>query len=247
MPWPSPVQVGWSDISCVHWVIASTKTRSKKSSSGVTCSDSRRAAVIRGRCGRAWVAIRVAAGAQPVIAPWLAEPTPRAYLPSTPVSCSGGGRLVGGDAGGDLLVGELDVEAALADVDRDHVAVANGGDRAALDRLGRDVADHEPARGAGEAPVGEQGDVLTEPLADDRGGDLEHLAHPRPAGRALVADHDHVAGVDPLGLDGREAVLLGLEDARRAGLAHALGAGDLDHGAVRGEVAAQDREPALRP
>ena len=31
-----PSQVGSSAISCVHWVIARTKTRSKKSSSGVT-------------------------------------------------------------------------------------------------------------------------------------------------------------------------------------------------------------------
>ena len=60
MPWPSPAQVGLSDISCVHWVIASTKTRSKNSSSGVTCSVSRFAAVIRGRWERAWVAIEAA-------------------------------------------------------------------------------------------------------------------------------------------------------------------------------------------
>ena len=38
MPWPSPAQVGLSAISWVHWVIASTKTRSKKSSSGLTRS-----------------------------------------------------------------------------------------------------------------------------------------------------------------------------------------------------------------
>ena len=82
--------------------------------------------------------------------------------------------------------------------------------------------------------------------ADDRRGHLEHLPHPGAAGRALVADHDHVAGVDPAGLDDGEAVLLALEDAGRAGLAHALGAGDLDDGALGGEVAVQDREPALR-
>ena len=32
--------------------------------------------------------------------------------------------------------------------------------------------------------------LLAEPLADDRRGHLQHLAHPGPAGRALVADHD---------------------------------------------------------
>jgi hypothetical protein len=36
IPWPSPSQVGFSDISPVTWVNANTNTRSKKSSSGVT-------------------------------------------------------------------------------------------------------------------------------------------------------------------------------------------------------------------
>src|SRR5882724_7915836 len=40
-PWAMPDQVGWCDISAVHCVIASTKTRSKKSSRGVTRSPSR--------------------------------------------------------------------------------------------------------------------------------------------------------------------------------------------------------------
>src|SRR6476469_1364091 len=40
-PWAIPDQVGWCAISAVNWVIASTKTRSKKSSSGVTRSPSR--------------------------------------------------------------------------------------------------------------------------------------------------------------------------------------------------------------
>ena len=56
----------------------------------------------------------------------------------------------------------------LVDVDRDRVAVADGRDRAAVDRLGGDVADHEAVRGAGEAAVGEQRDVVAEPLPHDR-------------------------------------------------------------------------------
>ena len=107
------------------------------------------------------------------------------------------------------------------------------------------MADHQPAGGSGEAAVGDQRDVLAVAAADDRGRHLEHLAHPRAAGRALVADHDHVAGVDPAGLDDGEAVLLALEDARGAALAEALGAGDLDHGALGGEVSVQDREAAV--
>src|SRR5262245_23539606 len=47
-PCAIPDQVGWWAISAVHWVIARTKTRSKKSSSGVTRSPSRSVALIRG-------------------------------------------------------------------------------------------------------------------------------------------------------------------------------------------------------
>ena len=55
----SPSQVGSSAISAVHWVIARTKTRSKKSSSGVTSPRSRSVAAIWGRWMRGVVGIVV--------------------------------------------------------------------------------------------------------------------------------------------------------------------------------------------
>ena len=61
------------------------------------------------------------------------------------------------------------------------------------DRLGRDVPGHQAVGRAGEAAVGEQRDLLAEALADERGGDVEHLPHPGAARWALVADHDDVA------------------------------------------------------
>ena len=71
-------------------------------------------------------------------------------------------RLVGREALGDHVVAEVDVDALGVDVDRDGVAVVDRGDRAAADRLGREVAGHEAVRRAAEAPVGEQDDVLAE-------------------------------------------------------------------------------------
>ena len=50
MPWPSPSQVVCCDISAVHCVIARTKTRSKKSSSGSTRSSWRSDAPSLRRC-----------------------------------------------------------------------------------------------------------------------------------------------------------------------------------------------------
>ena len=69
---------------------------------------------------------------------------------------------------------------------------------------------------------------------------------PGAAGRALVADHDHVARLDRARLDGGEALLLGVEDARRAAVVEPLVAGELDDAALGRERAAQDREPAGR-
>ena len=104
------------------------------------------------------------------------------------------------------------------------VAVAHRRDRSAARRLGRHVAGHETVRGAGEAAVGEQRHGVAQALALQRGGDREHLAHARPAGRALVADDHHLAGVDRAGLDRGEGVLLALEHPRRA-LVHRGGRG----------------------
>ena len=47
IPRATPSQLGWSAISAVAWVSASTKTRSKNSSSGVTFSDERSLGVRR--------------------------------------------------------------------------------------------------------------------------------------------------------------------------------------------------------
>ena len=80
-------------------------------------------------------------------------------------------------------------------VDADHVAVAHQRERPAERGLGRDVADHHAARRAGEAPVGEQRDLLAHALPVEQRGDAEHLAHARAAARAFVADHEDVAGL----------------------------------------------------
>ena len=81
-------------------------------------------------------------------------------------------------------------------VDRDRVAFVHRRDRAAVERLRRDVADHEAARGAAEAAVGDSATVSRQSRADDRAGHAEHLAHAGAAARPFVADHHHVAGLD---------------------------------------------------
>ena len=127
----------------------------------------------------------------------------------------------GRQAGGELGVVERDAQLARVGVDRHLLALAHDGQRAAADRLGGDVADHQPARRAGEAAVGDEHDGLAEAGADDGGGDGQHLAHARAARGALVADDQHVAGVDRARGERVDAVVLALEHARRAGVARA--------------------------
>jgi len=80
------------------------------------------------------------------------------------------------------------------------------------------VADHEPVRRAGEAPVGDERDGVAKPFADERSGDVEHLPHPGAAGRAFVADDDDVTGDDRVRGDRREALLLRVEHPRRTAM-----------------------------
>ena len=145
---------------------------------------------------------------------------------------------------GDLVVVEVDVQAPAVDVDRDVVALAHRGDRAAAHRLGGDVAGHEAVGGAAEAPVGEQGHVLAQPGAVDRRRDREHLAHAGAAGGALVADDDDVAGLDPALRHGLHRALLAVEDARRAAVVAPLVPGELHDAPVGREVPAQDGQAA---
>src|SRR5207253_1412616 len=75
-------------------------------------------------------------------------------------------------------------------------------------------------------------------------GDRQHLAHARAAGRPLVADDDHVTGLDAAVRDGVHGRLLALEDPRRAGVMAALVPRELDDRAFRREVAAEDGQAA---
>src|SRR5262249_61333856 len=78
----------------------------------------------------------------------------------------------------------------------------------------------------------------------ERAGDVDHLAHARPALRSLVANDDDVVGLDLAFLDGLEGAFLALEHARGAAMLGLALAGELDHAAAGGEVAAQDDDAA---
>src|SRR5690606_27872761 len=101
--------------------------------------------------------------------------------------------LEGGQAGGVVVVGDEQGDRVLHGIDLDGVPRPDDADRAAVGGLGGDVTDVEPVGAAGEAAVGDEGDVLDEAAAGDGGGGGKHFAHAGAADGTFVADDDHIA------------------------------------------------------
>ena len=148
-------------------------------------------------------------------APSDADETSAAYFASTPPARARA-RAAGDEARGPSAQVRVDIETPRGDVEGDHVAVAHERDRPAAFGLGRHVARHHSVGGAAEAAVGHERHRVAEAAADERRGDREHLAHPRPAARPFVADDDDVARLDRPGLHRGERGLFAVEHARRA-------------------------------
>src|SRR5215469_97555 len=92
-------------------------------------------------------------------------------------------RLPGLAALGELGIGEVDAERPLLGVEADDVAIPDQADRPAHRRLRPDMADAEAAGGAGEAAVGDEGDLVAHALAVNGRGRRQHLAHAGTAAR----------------------------------------------------------------
>src|SRR5579872_3229934 len=73
---------------------------------------------------------------------------------------------------------ELERDGAGRRVERDDVAIAHQGDRAALGGFGSDMADAEATGGAREAAIGDERHLIARPLTIERGRRCQHLAHP---------------------------------------------------------------------
>src|SRR6478735_9631431 len=94
---------------------------------------------------------------------------------------------------GEFGVGQFYVKRTDLGVDLDNVAILQQGDRAAHGRLRPDMADAEPARGAREPAVGDEGNLAAHPLPGQRRRGGEHFPHSGAAARPLIADHDDFA------------------------------------------------------
>ncbi len=73
----------------------------------------------------------------------------------------------------------------------------------------------KPWRAAGEAAVGDEGDVVEQAVAGEGAGGGEHFGHAGAAFGAFVADDDDIAFDDLTGFEAAEHVFFGVEDVWR--------------------------------
>src|SRR6266436_5755734 len=81
---------------------------------------------------------------------------------------------------------------------------------------GAGVFGDDAVAAAGEAAVGDEGDLFAQAFAHDGGGGGEHFSHAGSAARAFEADDDDVAFDDGAVEDFLEGGFFGVEDAGAA-------------------------------
>src|SRR5262245_51236195 len=136
-----------------------------------------------------------------------------------------------------LSLAELNVEGAVDGVDGDDVAVAHMRDRPADGGLRTHMTNAEAAGRSRETPVGQERDLAAHALTVKGRSGRQHFSHPGAAFRPFVSDHEHVAFLVGLLLDGFEARFLPVKAARRAGKLQVRHPGNLDDRTFRCEVA----------
>src|SRR5262245_28284810 len=143
---------------------------------------------------------------------------------------------------GQFLRRDIELDETLGPVKGNRIAVFHQRDRAADERLGRDVPDKPTPRASREPAVGDQRNRIEQSLPDQRGGGREHLRHAGAALRALVTDDDDVTGLDLLREDRVQAVLLGVKNPRPAGELRFLNPGGLSDTAFGRQIAFKNGE-----
>ena len=147
------------------------------------------------------------------------------------------GRLAGCHHG--VILELLAAERVVVQIDQNVVALLDQADRAADSGLRTDMADHKADRTAGEAAVRHQADndaALAAERCDARGG-VQHFGHAGTADRAFIADNDHIAILEMVGVAVQhlEQLLLAVEHLCAAGedvvLEATFDTGEFQHGA----------------
>ena len=109
------------------------------------------------------------------------------------------------------------------------------------------MADGEPRGAAGKTAIGDQGTFLTQMDGFKVGSGVEHLLHPRPPFRPLIADDHHITGLDQTTQNGLTGRLLRGEDPGRAGKLKdgRINPGGLDDTALGRNVTVEDGQAPI--
>ena len=146
-------------------------------------------------------------------------------------------------AGGEVCVY---INGAGFNIDGDCVAVADMGNRAAVGRFGRNMADNETIRRARETAVCNERNMIGEVLSDKRRRYAEHFAHAGTARRAFIADDNNVAFFNAVILHDLETSFFALENTRCAFKEERAVACEFYDAAFGGEVAVKNAVTAAR-
>ena len=119
---------------------------------------------------------------------------------------------------GQHLVGHLQRDRGVGDINVDDIALFDQADGAAGSGFRADVADGSTTACTGEAAVGDQGHGLVQLHTGQSGGGVQHLTHAGAALGAFVADDHHIARDDLARVDGGNGRLLAVEYTGRAGM-----------------------------
>src|SRR3954447_24288609 len=156
-------------------------------------------------------------------------------------------RLFGGATLGQLVVGDLEGDAAVRDVNGDAIAGPHQTDVAAFGRFRRQMADRQARRAAREASVGDERAGFAEAHRFQIAGRIQHLLHAGAAARAFIDDDHDLAGNDLAAQNAFHGRVLAFEHAGRACEFQDRGvdAGGLYDAAVLREIAVEHGETAV--
>ncbi len=152
----------------------------------------------------------------------------------------------GSSSAGNLLVGDLEMDAVIRDINGDHVPFLNIGDEAVGSCFRRDVTNGCATGGTGEAAVRDKGNFLVEAGTGDGRGRVQHFTHARAACRALVADNYNVTRMDTTVVDDLDGLLFAVEDTGRSSVGQHFGSnsGAFYYAAVGRQITEEDGNSA---
>ncbi len=147
----------------------------------------------------------------------------------------------------DFILTQADIQRPGFQINLNHVAVFERGNRAACRRFRGDMPNAGPARAAAETPIGDERYFVAQSLPHDGRSRREHFLHSGAALWPLITDNDHVAGLHFARQDAANGLFLALVNPGRAAEFHHIRRhpADFDHRAMRSQVAEQYRQPAM--